>query len=87
MKVKLGLQLVGMAAFLMGCSPRALETRPVVVDTEMGPVTCQLYTLEEVYWDRAIERPENMDVDAADDVCRAEGWRILRGGYPGELNE
>ena len=68
------------AAFVAGCSPEQMETTPVVVQTAQGPVTCQLYTLSQVTWDRAISHPGAMDVRTADEACRAEGYRILRSG-------
>jgi hypothetical protein len=64
------------ALALTGCaSPRDYETTPVRVDTAAGSVTCQLYTKSQVLWDRAINRPNSMDVTTADNVCRAEGAR------------
>ncbi|AUH32714.1 hypothetical protein [Paracoccus tegillarcae] len=70
------------ATALTACSlnPRDYETTPVVVETAAGPVTCQLYTKEQVTWDRATARPNSMDVETADNVCRAEGQRELTGG-------
>lgn len=68
------------AVTLAGCvDPKNFESDPVEVSTEFGVVTCQLYTKESVTWDRAIDRPETMSVNAADAVCRAEGGR--RKGY------
>lgn len=60
-----------------GCvgDPTAYETAPVKLKTEKGTVTCQLYTREQVIWDRAIDRPANMSVKEADELCRAEGRR------------
>lgn len=60
--------------------PRDYETTPVVVQTAAGPVTCQLYTKERVIWDRAIARPNSMDVATADNLCRQEGVREQSGG-------
>ena len=73
--VMAGLALLGATA----CSidPRDFETEPVEVATSKGVVTCQLYTKERVTWDRAIDRPDNMSGEEADDVCRAEGARQL----------
>lgn len=48
----------------------------------MGPVVCQIYTHSQVTWDRSITRPENMGVETADNLCRAEGTRIMQGGTP-----
>lgn len=80
MSAKMLLILAGGLA-LSACSldPRAYETTPVVVDTAAGPVTCQLYTHEQVTWDRATARPASMDVETADNICRAEGQRELSG--------
>lgn len=71
---------MGATFFLGACSPRSMETPPVNVVSQDGEVTCQLYSLEMVHWDRAVARPERMGVQTADDICRAEGKRILRGG-------
>lgn len=65
---------------LAGCSPADLETAPVVVPTAQGSVTCQLYSHTQVYWDRSTDRPDSMSVKTADDVCRTEGYRLLRAG-------
>ena len=54
------------------------ETAPVVVSTAQGPVTCQLYTREQVTWDRSIGRPEEMSVHVADAVCVNEGLKRSR---------
>ena len=66
------------AIFLSGCSidPQSYETTPVKLKTAKGVVTCQLYTKERVLWDRAIDRPDNMTVREADNICRAEGERL-----------
>lgn len=62
---------------LAGCAvdPRAYETPPVSVETAKGTVVCQLYTPERIVWDRSIDRPSNMTVEEADNICRAEGVR------------
>jgi hypothetical protein len=73
--------LVASVAALSGCvSPENYETVPVVVETPQGPVTCQLYNLNRVSWDRAIDRPDSMGVTQADDYCIAEGKRRLADG-------
>ena len=71
--------LVALFSFVAGCSitPESLESEPVLIETPTGIVTCQLYTQSRVLWDRAIGRPEDMSVQEADDVCRAEGIRRL----------
>lgn len=66
---------VFLAAGLAGCvpSPRGYESDPVVVQTDQGPVTCQLYTQEITVWDRSINRPDSMSVAQADQICLNEG--------------
>lgn len=69
-----GLGALVLAALLIaGCTPQELETTPVPVETPKGKVICQLYTLEMVYWDRAVHVPAGMTPDEADRVCRAKG--------------
>ena len=69
------------AAALAGCvSPEQFETPPVTLQTDRGPVLCQLYRLDQVTWDRAIDRPDSMDVETADQLCRNEGRRIIAAG-------
>ncbi|MEM7320077.1 MAG: hypothetical protein AAF408_13770 [Pseudomonadota bacterium] len=78
-----GIALTLSTALLSGCaSPEQYETTPVKVITAKGVVTCQLYTTQLVLWDRAINRPENMTVAEADEICRQEGQRRLD-GLPG----
>ncbi|MEL6208337.1 MAG: hypothetical protein AAFR47_24030 [Pseudomonadota bacterium] len=68
--------VLGIAAGLAGCiDPRDYESVPVEVSTRDGIVTCQLYTRERVIWDRSIDRPRSMSVQAADEVCIEEGKR------------
>lgn len=78
-RLALGLATVAVVA---GCSldPKDYETTPVVVDSAAGPVTCQLYTHEQVTWDRSTNRPASMSVTTADNICRQEGYRVMRGG-------
>ena len=67
--------LIGVLS-ITACSPRFYETAPVVVNSAQGPVICQLYTKEEVLWDRSISRPENMSVTMADTICIKEGYKL-----------
>lgn len=71
-------------AVLSACaiSPKDYESTPVIAQSPMGPVVCQIYTVGQVTWDRSIKRPEKMDADTADNLCRAEGKRIMEGGEP-----
>lgn len=66
---------LGLAACIP--TPASLETEPVLVETQQGVVTCQLYLAGYTDWDRAIHRPETMDVATADSVCLTEGQRRL----------
>ncbi len=79
-KRKVSIVGVFCVALLSGCSidPQNYETTPVQLKTAKGIVTCQLYTKERVLWDRAIDRPNNMSVREADNICRAEGERQKR---------
>ncbi|MDO5529689.1 MAG: hypothetical protein Q4F71_09825 [Paracoccus sp. (in: a-proteobacteria)] len=74
----------GTALALGACAPtpEQFESTPVLVETAQGTVTCQLYTLSQVTWDRSIHRPASMDVRTADTICRNEGQRIMDGGTP-----
>ncbi|WBU63317.1 hypothetical protein [Paracoccus aerodenitrificans] len=63
-------------------TPEQYESDPVLADSPMGPVTCQIYTHEQVTWDRSIARPEQMDVKTADAICWEEGRQILEGKEP-----
>ena len=77
--------VIALAAFagLSACAnPVYYETAPVLAESPMGPVTCQIYTHEQVSWDRSIARPEAMDVKVADDICRDEGQLVLEGKEP-----
>lgn len=57
------------------CDRTAYETQPVVLKTDSGDVTCQLYTVERVLWDHAIMHPEALSKEQADALCFAEGER------------
>lgn len=52
---------------------KSYESDPVTIQTESGPVTCQLYTPDMVMWDRAISKPNGMGDADANRHCRAEG--------------
>ncbi len=45
----------------------------VVVQTDQGPVTCQLYRESVTWMDEAVNKPAGMSDQAADDICRQEG--------------
>jgi len=83
MYVKITLAACAVAA-LSACNitPENYESAPVLAQSPMGPVTCQIYTREQVTWDRSINRPAAMDVRTADNICRMEGKRIMEGGTP-----
>ncbi|TKW65278.1 MAG: hypothetical protein DI616_15160 [Paracoccus denitrificans] len=71
-------------AALSACAitPQQYESTPVLAQSPVGPVTCQIYTHEQVTWDRSINRPASMSVTTADNLCRQEGARIMQGGAP-----
>jgi len=73
---------VSLGALLMiaACTPASMETDPVTVETDQGPVTCQLYTRELVLWDKALSRPVDMTDEAANEICRGEGRRLRDAG-------
>ncbi|MFV0291713.1 MAG: hypothetical protein ACK5II_00170 [Paracoccus sp. (in: a-proteobacteria)] len=75
---------IAAVALLSACTitPKQYESTPVIAQSPMGPVICQIYTHEQVTWDRSIDRPEAMDVTTADNLCRMEGQRIMQGGEP-----
>ncbi|NHF74375.1 hypothetical protein [Paracoccus xiamenensis] len=83
MYIKLTLAIAAVAT-LSACSlnPKDYESAPILADSAMGPVTCQIYTEGQVTWDRSINRPDGMSVETADNLCRAEGKRIMDGGEP-----
>ncbi|MEM7076440.1 MAG: hypothetical protein AAGA28_09915 [Pseudomonadota bacterium] len=74
-----GAAILAVAAIgLTGCiNPQRYETVPVQVQTAQGLVTCQLYTRNTVAWDRAIDIPPGMNIATGDQVCRAEGERLI----------
>lgn len=88
MKIKLAMLALAVG-LVSACSiePENFETKPVIVTTSAGDVTCQLYTYERVTWDRSISRPANMAVETADLICRNEGARIMKDGLEGMLDE
>lgn len=73
------LAVLGLAAC---AGPKQYESQPVLVETAYGTVTCQLYTLGQVTWDRSIARPAGLTVVAANEICVEEGQRVADGGTP-----
>ncbi|CUH15157.1 hypothetical protein JSE7799_00298 [Jannaschia seosinensis] len=78
MKLPLLFGLLAMTA-TAGCAvtPENFETDPVTLATQDGDVTCQLYSSRLTTWDRSIDRPASMSVKTADEICQAEGRRVL----------
>lgn len=65
-----------LSALALAAACRAeYETPPVTVQSENGPVTCQLYTVERVMWDQATQLPDGLTQEEGDAICRAEGYR------------
>lgn len=70
-------------AAVSGCvTKNDLTSQPVVVETALGPVVCQLYTLEQTLFDTSVQHPVGMSTEAANEICKKEGVRILNGGAP-----
>jgi len=80
MKLPIIATLIGIVS-LSACGQRdafehALRGPAVKLETEQGPIACQLYILDRVEWDQAWVFPESMTKSEADDLCVAEGTRI-----------
>jgi hypothetical protein len=75
---KSALALLLGAVLLSACSPVDLETTPVQAQSAKGPVLCQLYTHDMVYWDRSIRRPDKMSASEADAICVAKGREVKK---------
>lgn len=75
--MKTGLIVIAAVLAISGCNRASFESKPVVVKTHKGNVTCQLYTAERVQWDEAIARPTNMSKKEADNVCLKKGAEQL----------
>ncbi|TRD13739.1 hypothetical protein [Palleronia caenipelagi] len=68
---------LAVATAVAGCSQANFESEPVVVPTEKGPVTCQLYGHNQVVWDEAILKPDTISDNKAHEICINEGTRRL----------
>ena len=78
MSLIIKLPILGAASIVLtACSLEKYESEPVLLTTEMGLVTCQLYTKDRVLFDKAIDIPEGMAVEVANNLCRTEGERSL----------
>lgn len=64
---------VGMLVLAAACDKSDYLTPEVTLDTDQGPVTCQLYTTDRLYWDEATGHPDTMSAAAADAYCKAAG--------------
>ncbi len=66
------------AAVVAGCTSQPpVDRNPVVLNTPQGDVTCLLYLEDQVLWDSAVSRPDQMSAEAADALCIEEGHRRL----------
>jgi len=71
------LSALSATVFLSACLDKtSFETAPVKVATPQGVVVCQLYTHKKVLWDEAISAPNGMSIEAADQICIIEGYRV-----------
>lgn len=73
--MKSKLLLIGLAGFLAGC-----QSSPVQVESAQGPVKCQLYMKEVVWWDHAVSHSDSLSKAEADQICRDEGHREQKAG-------
>ena len=58
---------------LSACDRSEYLSPEVVLETEKGHVSCQLYTTDRRYWDEATGYPETMTKSEADAYCKAAG--------------
>lgn len=58
---------------LSACDRSEYLSPEVVLETEKGHVSCQLYTTDRLYWDEATGYPETMTKSEADAYCKAAG--------------
>ena len=58
---------------LSACDRSEYLSPEVVLETEKGQVSCQLYTTDRLYWDEATAYPETMTKSEADAYCKAAG--------------
>ncbi|MCH2248235.1 MAG: hypothetical protein MK042_00395 [Cognatishimia sp.] len=58
---------------LSACDRSEYLSPAVVLETEKGHVSCQLYTTDRLYWDEATGYPETMTKSEADAYCKAAG--------------
>lgn len=72
--------MIGTAVTLAGCSKASMETEPVMVDTPMGVVTCQLYTPSLLLWDTVISLPPGLSYDSGVDICKDAGRKQRANG-------
>ena len=86
MKALLALALIAPLSACNWYDNRNIETPPVTVETQYGPVICQLYREDIVWFDRAWVKPETMPTNIANEICQAEGKRIKAGGQRDRTN-
>ncbi|MFN3526911.1 MAG: hypothetical protein ACK4YU_12535 [Paracoccus sp. (in: a-proteobacteria)] len=71
---------LGVVLALGACTTTQFERSPVTVETEAGPVVCQLFLPEIVLWDTPISYPASMSKEDAVSACRQEGMARKAGG-------
>lgn len=71
---------LGVVLALGACTATQYERPPVTVETESGPVVCQLYLPEIVLWDTPVSYPASMSKEEAVSICREEGMARKAGG-------
>lgn len=75
MKRCLAVSMLAVVA-LSGCTKESMRSTPVTVQTPEGPVICQLYTRELLWWDEATSYPPSLTQEAANQACKEEGQRL-----------
>lgn len=71
---------LGVVLALGACTTTQYEREPVTVETEAGPVVCQLYLPQIVMWDMPMSHPASMTTEEATAICRQEGMARKAGG-------
>lgn len=72
--------VLGLSVLLGACSPTQFERPSVTVNSDKGPVECQLYLPQIVMWDEPVSFPEGMTREEAISICRREGMARKAGG-------
>lgn len=72
------LSILVIGILLASCSKKSFETPVVVIPTDLGLVSCQLYTPSLTMWDEAVDHPIEMSKATADGFCKGAGVKQAR---------